>query len=230
MTNLKTFMSTFNRHAPQRKRCVGANNSPFMNKPLSKAIMVRTRLRNKFLKSKTNESREAYKKQRNYCISLLRETKRCFYENLNPEFISDNKKFWMQVKPFFSDKTPPNSKIMLVGEEIISDSSKCAELMNNFFSDAAINLDIDRELNTEIVPDGINDPGTKASGKYKCHPSIIKIEEQGFMVITFNFLPISILDMHNEICNLDTSKAYQKDNIPPKLLKDNNDMFHCVIL
>ena len=36
--------------------------------------------------------------------------------------------------------------------------------------------------------------------------------------------------MHNEICNLDTSKAYQKDNIPPKLLKDNNDMFHCVIL
>ena len=136
----------------------------------------------------------------------------------------------MQVKPFFSNKTPPNSKIILVGEEIISDSSKCAELMTNFFSDAAINLDIDRELNTEIVPDGINDPGTKASEKYKCHPSIIKIEEQGFMLITFNFLPISILDMHNEICNLDTSKAYQKDNIPPKLLKDNNDMFHCVIL
>ena len=101
MTNLKTFMSTFNRLAPQRKRCVRVNNSPFMNKPLSKAIMVRTRLRNKFLKSKTNESREAYKEQRNYCVSLLRETKRCFYENLNPEFISDNKKFWMQVKPFF---------------------------------------------------------------------------------------------------------------------------------
>ena len=140
--------------------------------------MVRTRLRNKFLKSKTNESREAYKKQRNYCVSLLRETKRCFYENLNPEFISDNKKFWMQVKPFFSDKTPPNSKIMLEGEEIISDSSKCAELVNNFFSDAAINLDIDRELHTEIVPDGINDPVTKAIVKYKCHPSIIKIEEQ----------------------------------------------------
>ena len=40
-----------------KERCVGANNSPFMNKPLSKAIMVRTRLRNKFFKSKTNESR-----------------------------------------------------------------------------------------------------------------------------------------------------------------------------
>ena len=136
----------------------------------------------------------------------------------------------MQVKPFFSDKTSPNSKIIFVeGEEIISDSSKCAELMNNVSSDAAINLDIDRELHTEIVPDGINDPVTKAIEKYKCHPSIIKIEEQGFMLITFNFLPISILDMHNEICNLDTSKAYQKDNIPPKLLKDNNDICSIVL-
>ena len=49
------------------------------------------------------------------------------------------------------------------------------------------------------------------------------------MLITFNFLPISILDMHNEICNLDTSKAYQKDNIPPKLLKDNNDICSIVL-
>ena len=102
MTNLKTFISTFNRHAPQRKRYIRANNSPFMNKPLSKAI--RARLQNKFLKSKTSESREAYKKQRNNCVSLLRETKRCFYENLNPKFISDNKKIWMQVKPFFPTK------------------------------------------------------------------------------------------------------------------------------
>ena len=35
--------------------------------------------------------------------------------------------------------------------------------------------------------------------------------------------------MHNEICNLDTSKAYQKDNIPPKLLKDNNDICSIVL-
>ena len=54
-----------------------------MNKLLSKGIMVRSRLRNKFLKSKTREIIEAYKKQGNYCVTLLRETKRSFYENLN---------------------------------------------------------------------------------------------------------------------------------------------------
>ena len=58
-------------------------------------------------------------------------------------------------------KPPNNSKIILVGDEIISDSVKCAKVMNNVFSDAAINLDIDRKLHTEIVPDAINDPATK---------------------------------------------------------------------
>ena len=97
---------TLNRHAPPKKRYLRSNNAPFMNKTLAKAIMVRSRLRNKYLKLKTCESRDAYKKQRNLCVALLRETKKIFYENLNPNLISDNKNFWRQVKPFFSDKNP----------------------------------------------------------------------------------------------------------------------------
>ena len=72
-----------------------------MNNELSKAIMVRSRLKNKFLKLKTIETRNAYKKQRNYCVSLLRKIKKNFYEHLNPSLISDNKRIWKQVKPFF---------------------------------------------------------------------------------------------------------------------------------
>ena len=45
------------------------NQSPFINKEISKAIMKRTELRNKFLKHKTDESRQAFVKQRNYCLS-----------------------------------------------------------------------------------------------------------------------------------------------------------------
>ena len=124
---------TLNRHAPLKKRYLRANNAPFMNKTLAKAIMVRSRIRNKYLKLKTCESRDAYKKQCNLCMTLLWETKKIFYENLNPNLISDNKKFWRQVKPFFSDKTPTNSSITLVeNNNIISDSDKCAEVMNDF--------------------------------------------------------------------------------------------------
>ena len=46
------------------------DNPPLMNNELSKAIMVRSRLKNKFPKLKTIETRNAYKKQRNYCASL----------------------------------------------------------------------------------------------------------------------------------------------------------------
>ena len=109
---------------------------------LSNALpLVRSKLRNKFLKSNTIESIEAYKKQRNYCVSLLRATKKNYYENLNINVIMDSKKFWKSVKPFFSEKSQINTKIILLDEEeIISDSTNCAEILNNYFSDIAINL------------------------------------------------------------------------------------------
>ena len=63
------------------------------------------------MKIKTVESREAYKKQRNYCTGLFRKTKKSYYENLNMTLISDNKTFWEYIKPLFSDKSPSNSNI-----------------------------------------------------------------------------------------------------------------------
>ena len=64
------FLHILNIHAPQKKKYIRANNAPFMTKDLCKAIMVRFRLRNKYLKTKTIESRNMYKKQRNYCVTL----------------------------------------------------------------------------------------------------------------------------------------------------------------
>ena len=56
------FLHVLNIHAPQKKKYIRANNAPFMTKDLCKAIMVRSRLRNKYLKTKTIESRNMYKK------------------------------------------------------------------------------------------------------------------------------------------------------------------------
>ena len=49
---------------------------PFFNKDLSKAIMTRTKLRNIFLHNKSEENKIRYTKQRNFCVSLLRKTKK----------------------------------------------------------------------------------------------------------------------------------------------------------
>ena len=49
------FMKILDKHAPLKTRLVRANNSSFMTKDLYKAIMMRSRLRNKFLRLKTTE-------------------------------------------------------------------------------------------------------------------------------------------------------------------------------
>ena len=47
-----------------------------MNKTLSNEIMKRTKLRNKLLKERTDESKKRYTSQPNYCVSLLNKTKK----------------------------------------------------------------------------------------------------------------------------------------------------------
>ena len=52
-----------------------ANQATVITKTLSKEIMKRSRLRNKFLNTKSDIDRKAYNKQSNYVVSLLRKKK-----------------------------------------------------------------------------------------------------------------------------------------------------------
>ena len=45
--------------------------------------MNRTRLRNRFLRTRCIRDKEAYNKQRNYCVSLIRKTNQQYYNNLD---------------------------------------------------------------------------------------------------------------------------------------------------
>ena len=47
-----------------------------MNKALQKAVITHSRLRNKFLKNKTQSNESTYKKQRDYCVSLFERKKK----------------------------------------------------------------------------------------------------------------------------------------------------------
>ena len=120
-----------NQHAPLKERFVRANNSPFMNKPLSKAVMTRSRLRNKFIRNPIHENKVNYTWYRNYCTGLFRKENKLFYNNLDTNLVTDNRKFWKTVKPLFSEKHFSNNKITLLeGEEIISEDQEIAEIFN----------------------------------------------------------------------------------------------------
>ena len=53
---VKVFVSTLNNHGPSKKKYTRSNHLPFNNKELSKAIVNRTRLRNVFLRKRSNEN------------------------------------------------------------------------------------------------------------------------------------------------------------------------------
>ena len=62
-----SFMAVLNKNAPMKENYIRANNAPFMSKILCKAIMNRSRLRNKFLKNPNNLNKTNYTKQRIIC-------------------------------------------------------------------------------------------------------------------------------------------------------------------
>ena len=182
--SLKKFLEVCNKaldkHLPHKSKFVLGNHSPFMNRELSKAIITRTRLRNKFFKEKTVENRKNYNKQRNYCATLLRNVKKEFYDSLDEKHVTDNKTFRKTVKLFFSDKTINFPKITLVEKnEIINNKEKIAEIFNTYFTLIVSklkplyqNTDFAREIDP-FVGDG---PITFILEKYKNDPSIIAIK------------------------------------------------------
>ena len=141
--------------------------------------MTRTKLRTIFLQNRSEENRIRYTKQRNFCVSLLRKTKKRYYENLNEKFVVDNKLFWKTVKPLLSDNVAGKDEIHLIeNNELVKTDLETAEVLNNFFSNIVQNLDISRYSNDEPLVSNTNDATLKAILKYRNHPSIIAIRSK----------------------------------------------------
>ena len=165
-----------NMYAPLKKKYIRGNNSPFMNRILSKEIIKRSILRNLFSKSKSEADKKNYVKQRNYCVSLLRRTKKEYYGNLDPRKIADNRTFWRTVKPFLSNKSVENEKIILVEkEEILTKDNSVAKVLNNFFSNIVKTLGISDYMHSHPLAKEVNDPTLRAIMKYRNHPSVLTI-------------------------------------------------------
>ena len=219
----------FNKHAPLKTRYVRANDNSFVTKELRKEHMKRTRLRNKYLKSKSEQDLATYKIQRNKCVALLKKTKKSYFSNLSASDICDNKKFWKTVKPMFTEKATSTDSITLIENNvIITDDMKLSETFNEFFNNAVQNLNIGYYEPNEVTTE--DDPILRLVEKFKDHPSILKIKEVTNTNERFSFKAINLTSVTREILNLDISKANPIDAIPAKILKSNHDIFAPKIL
>ncbi len=224
------FMNILNKHAPLKQKYIRANESCFMNKTLKKAVMQRTKLKNKYLKNNTTKNKLEYKKQRNYCVKLFKNEKKKYYENLDTNVIVDNKKFWQNIKPSFTDKTKNTQNITLVeGDLIISDTQEVVNTFNDFFANAVKNLNIVENVNNICDSSHIVDPVLKAVHRYSIHPSIIQIRNNVDINNHFNFRAVSSDEVLIEINNLNSSKATSFKNIPIKVFKENADLYINII-
>ena len=221
--------NVLNDHAPRKKKYIRGNNKPFMTKAYSRAIMHRTRLRNKFTKNPSAENKSLYNKQRNFCVSLLRKEKREYFAKINEKDITDNRKFWQTVKPFISDKVKSKESIILVNNNNIeSKETEVAKTFNHFFSNAVKNLKIpeyqcEDNLHTRLS----SNPVLQAIMKYRNHPSIKSITKyrnnQRFP--SFHFSAVDKNAVRKEIRKLSLKKATQDTDIPVKILKTNEEFF-----
>ena len=149
-----------------------------MNNTLSKEIMKRTRLRNKFLKNRNDYNKREFSKQRNYCVPYVRKSKKLYYSNLDEKKVTDNKTFWKTIKPFLSNKIMSREKVTLIEEdEIVESDINTAQILNTSFSNIVSNLKIAEYANCDPISDNINDPVIKSTVKYRNHSSILKIGE-----------------------------------------------------
>ena len=78
-----TFIEVLNKHAPLRKKFLRGNHAPYITKTLRKAIMRRSQLETKYLKTKTQKDLKLYKKHKNFCSKLCKRDRRKYYESLD---------------------------------------------------------------------------------------------------------------------------------------------------
>ena len=122
---------------------------------------------------KNTETRSAYIKQRNICISILCKAKRSCLENLEIKNLSDNRKFLGTVKSLFSNKVRSNDYITVNKNDLlVRNEYKIANIFNIFFVDILPNLGIEIDQQCLSNVSNISDPVEKTIKKYQKHPII----------------------------------------------------------
>ena len=170
-----------------------------MDKELNQAIMVRSKLRNKYLKSKSEIEKQRYKKQRNYCVKLLRVKTQKYYESLDISKISDNEAFWKTISPLFQNKSySTNSRITLLENgDILSEEAKVAYIFNELFSNVVKELKIEKDD--------------------KNYPIKLKSSFKNRKVFLFKYFNVE--DDKKEINNMNIKKVTPKVDVSVKILK-----------
>ena len=147
-----------------------------------------------------------------------------YFKNLNVNDLSDNRKVWKTIKPYFSNKGL-NSKKLLLKEKgnLVSAEKELATIMNNFYINIAKDLELKKDSKGKL--NNLEDI-LKA---YESRLSIEKIKKAINTTEKFSFHNLKDDEVQKIIMNLDGSKATPVGDIPTDMLKQAIDI-HLLIM
>ena len=111
------------------------NNAPFMTKDLKKAIMNRSRFKNRYNKWKSRENFLNLENSIKKVKELTDIAKRNYFKNASKDGVITNRLFWKIMKPLMTNKGVMSSGVIILEEngELISDESKLVDIFNDFY-------------------------------------------------------------------------------------------------
>ena len=210
-TFTETFRRALDKHASLKTKGVGGSRSPFTTKELSKAVMNKSKTRNKYIKLPSRENFLAMKRTKNYCNSLTRTTKN-FFQGVTKSGFANNKKFWNAVKLFVTNKgflTNGNISIK-VNDDLVTDKTKLANLFNLHYISIVENTSGAPPV-IQGNPKNPNEDNTTVKNiikQYENHNSIINIKNHiDSPVIRFDIPTAKIEDINKIIKTINPKKA-----------------------
>ena len=221
---LNILTTTLDKHAPLKSKKVRGNQASFMGKELRKSIMVRSRLKSQYNKNSSSVNRLKYTKQRNKCVSIRRKAIRQQFQKVTKNGTLTTKAFYNLVKPYLTNKGALiNNDVALIEDgKLITNENEIVEIFNEYFVNIVKSA-------TGIAPKNIidnikNDISNsevvyKIIENYKCHPSIIAINENLQIEDKFSFNTVSQDEILKHLKNIIPNKSTGDDKIPPKIIK-----------
>ena len=150
---LKEYNTACNTHIPKQK--INKNNNS--NKPIwmkqatLNLIRIKKRKHIKFLNTRSQIDREAYKKSRNEVTSATRRDRLCFERNISQQIRTNNKLFWRYVNSQRQSKASIPDLQRPDGTMATTDSDK-AEILNNQFVSVFTNENISNIPEFDPIP------------------------------------------------------------------------------
>ena len=86
-------MTVLNKQFLLETKFLSHTKSSFITKELGKGIMKRSELKNKYNKDRKHKTWSLHNRQRNFCVTVVRKTKKNYFKHVKMEDMRNNKEF-----------------------------------------------------------------------------------------------------------------------------------------